>query len=58
MTRKQIPSATLVVVASDAAALPADIRKDLHASWVTFKGVASRQALLEEALRSEVSLYL
>ena len=56
--RKQIPGATLVVVASDAAALPDDIQKDLQASWVTFKGVASRQALLEEALRSEVSLCL
>ena len=54
MTRKQIPSATLVVVASDAAALPADIRKDLQAPWVTFKGVATRQALLQEALQSEV----
>jgi hypothetical protein len=53
MVSSQIPSATLVVVASDAAALPADIQKDLQASWVTFKGVAPRQALLAEALRSE-----
>ena len=56
--RKQIPSASLVVVSSDATPLPADIRKDLQASWVTFKGVASRRALLEEALRSEVFIYL
>ena len=56
--RKQIPSATLVVVASDAVGLPADIRRDLQAPWVSFKGVATRQLLLEEALRSEVFIYL
>ena len=33
-------------------------KPDLQASWVTFKGVASRRALLEEALRSEVFIYL
>ena len=56
--RKQISGATLVVVSTQRVPLPPDLKRELEAPWVTYRGVIDRAALIEEALRSEVFIYL